>query len=114
MTNVTKIESLMEQYDDAMSDRNIPLCKLLKAEIELLVTLDHVEALAVNRIWDARNASTKAERLSAETGFPIAECLSELEADEDDYFAARARLRSYAEEAHAEALAMNRNCSGLY
>lgn len=67
----------------------------------------HAEALTDNRIWDTRNASTKAERLSAETGFPIAECLSELEAEEDDYFAARARFRSYVEEAHGEALEMD-------
>ncbi|EJR0236050.1 TPA: hypothetical protein ACTY1O_000916 [Enterobacter hormaechei] len=48
MTNVTKIENLIEQYDDAMSDRNIPLCKLLKSEIELLVALDQAEALEMN------------------------------------------------------------------
>lgn len=69
-----------------------------------LVEQAHAEALEADRIWNARNANTKAERLAAETGFTVAQCAAELEAEEDDYFAARDRLRFYVTEAHAEAL----------
>jgi len=51
------------------------------------------EALEMNRLFDIRNASTKAERLSAETGFSVSQCLAELDAEEGDYFAALHTLR---------------------
>ncbi len=70
-------------------------------------TRDHAEALVVNRIWDARNANTKAERLSAESGFTVAQCDAELVAEEGDYFAALYRLRNIVSDAHAEALELN-------
>ncbi|EPS6876300.1 hypothetical protein ACVG8M_004018 [Morganella morganii] len=39
------VEDLIEQYDDAISDRNIPLARLLKAELNDAVEAAHAEAM---------------------------------------------------------------------
>ncbi|HAT3959786.1 TPA: hypothetical protein I9Y37_001926 [Citrobacter freundii] len=108
----------LELNAEASIERRPTIAKLMECE-ELTYEVAHRAireannsfAGAVNLVRavkaKANSASAKAERLSAETGFPVPQCLSELEAEEDDYFAARDRLRSYVEVAHAEALRLN-------
>ncbi|EPR0420105.1 hypothetical protein ACUZIT_001627 [Enterobacter hormaechei] len=108
MTNVTKIENLIEQYDDAMSDRDIPLYKLLKAEIELLVALDHAEALRINKALDKAGLIIRAMKgadiegvLAGIRGGMYRDGLDEIE------WCANAALHLEVSKAHAEALGMN-------
>lgn len=109
----------LELNCEASIERRPAIAKLMKCEDLTYEVAHHAIRKANNNFNDAVNlvrtvkakansSSTKAECLSAETGFPIKECLSELEVEEDDYFAARDRLRSYVVMAHAEALEINR------
>lgn len=64
---------------------------------DIAVGIAHAEALVMN----------SAHTLAKQTGFTVEACAAELKAEEGDYFAVLARLRSVVDDAQAEALELN-------
>lgn len=47
--NRAEFENAIEAYDDAMTDRNIPLLKLWKQDLDVMLEAAHVEAIQIDK-----------------------------------------------------------------
>ncbi|CAI1528377.1 Uncharacterised protein [Serratia quinivorans] len=69
------VEDMIEQYDDAISDRNLIVARQWKADINAAIEASHYEALETNKLieYATKNRAFRAYWLKSESGNSVAD-----------------------------------------